>query len=99
MVLDRGVAFLQALARRGVRLEGQTPRQPASEVPSLRRERGLGQPVTALVHGKGPQEQGLHPWGKHRLPSLPGTWTIPPLMRSTARPLLSGVVLLGTVEV
>src|SRR5215813_12532350 len=72
MVLDRGVAFLQASALCGVRLEGQTPRQPASEVPSILRERGLGQPVTAFVHGKGPQEQGLHTRGKHRVPSLKG---------------------------
>src|SRR6266851_4015307 len=80
IVLDCGVAFLQALALRGVRLEGQAPRQPASEVPSILRERGLGQPVTAFVHGKGPQEQGLHPRGKHRIPSLKGKLTIPQLM-------------------
>src|SRR5712692_8080278 len=49
IVLDCGVAFLQALALRGVRLEGQAPRQPASEVTSILRERGLGQPVTEFV--------------------------------------------------
>src|SRR5256885_11843423 len=59
IVLDRGVAFLQALALRGLRLEGQAPRQPSSELPSILRERGLGQPVTAFVHGTVPQEQSL----------------------------------------
>jgi hypothetical protein len=39
MVLEGGVAFLQALAVRGVRLQGQAPRQPMSEVPSILRER------------------------------------------------------------
>jgi hypothetical protein len=67
------------LALRGLRLEGQAPRQPAPEVPSILRERGLGQPVTACVPGKGPQEQSLPPRGTHRLPSLKGKWTIPQL--------------------
>jgi hypothetical protein len=98
MVLERGVAFLQALARRGLRLEGPAPRQPASEVPSRLRARGRGHPGTAFGPGQGPQEQRLHPRGTHRIPSLKGPWTIPQLLGSTDLPWRSRGLLGGTGE-
>jgi hypothetical protein len=51
------------------------------------------------MRGKGPQAQGLPPRGTHGIPRLKGQVAIPQLMRSTDLPLLSGVVLVGTVEV
>ena len=99
VVLDLGIAFLQASAMGVGGLAGETAVHTPLEITAVLIQRRGGQGVTAFVNGKRAQQHGLHAGGKHRVPCLEGKLTIPQLMGQTDLPLLGRVVLLGTVEI
>ena len=99
VVLDLGIAFLQASAMGIGGLAGKTAVHTPLEITAVLIQRRGGQGVTAFVNGERAQQHGLHARGKHGVPRLDGKLTIPQLMGQTDLPLLRGVVLLGTVEI
>ena len=100
VVLDLGIAFLQASAMGIGRLAGETAGHTPLEITAvLILQRSGGQGVTAFVNGKRAQQQGLHPGRKHSISRVDGKLTIPQLMGQTDLPVLSGVVVLGTREI
>jgi hypothetical protein len=99
VVLALGIAFLQASAMGIGGLAGETAVHTPLEITAVLIQRRGGQGVTAFVNGKGAQQQGLYPGRKPGISRVDGKLTIPPLMGQTDLPVLSGVVLLGTIKI
>ena len=99
MVLNLGIAFLQPSAVGVGRLARYTAVDTPAEIAPVLIQGGGGQGVSALVDGKGAQQHRLHARRKHGIAGLDGKLANPQLMGQTDLPVLSRVLLLGTVEI
>ena len=98
MVLDLGIAFLQASAVGVGGLERETAVDTPLQITPVLIQGGGCYGVTTLVDFKGTQQHRLHARGKHRIPCLEGKLTILDLIGQTDWPLLGRAMLLGTTE-
>ena len=98
VVLDLGIAFLQASAMGGRGLAGETAVHTPLEITAVLLQGRGGPGVTTCVNGERAQQDGLHARGIHGVPSLDGQLTIPPWMGQTDLPVLRRVVLLDPGE-
>ena len=99
VVLDLGIAFLQASAMSIAGLAGETAVHTPLEITAVLIQCRGRQGVPALVNRKRPQQYGLHARGKDGIPGLESKLAIPQLVGQTDLPVLGRVVLLGTVEI